>query len=66
MSGNGALTFTITPAMILEAKKRAVEELISKVNASPEYPTGSLRDLGYIIKDDKIYIVKGMDIIATV
>lgn len=49
-------------ALVLEEKKRIANDMIAELNASIK--TGDLRNtIGYIEKDGKIVIYKGMDVI---
>lgn len=57
---------TITPEHILEAKKKAAEDLLNKIRNSNDYQTGNLRNICYTIKEDKIYIMNGLEIIGVI
>lgn len=56
----------ITPEMILDAKKNAAEHFINRIKESQEHQTDFLRDICSVVKDDKVYIMSGLNIIAII
>ena len=54
--------------MVIEAAKQAAEDFCKAMNRQLyKDDTGNIRNsYGYVIKDDKIVIVRGMDVLGTV
>jgi len=57
----------LPPALILDIKKEVAKKLIDKFNKEYKEGTGSIRNaLTWQQNEGKIYVLKGMDIIAII
>lgn len=61
------ITIPIPPPIILEAKIEVAKKLIGKLNQAYKNNTDSLHNsIGWQVHEGKVYILKGMDIIAII
>lgn len=61
----GAIVIPLPTEMILEVKKKVVKEIVDQFNENDN--TGDLRNsIGWQVNEDKIYILRGMDVIAVI